>query len=386
MPEPILAFLLLQLTEALKTLHLNDILHRDIKLENILLNSRGELKLTDFGVSKKLNSESALCKTFVGTKFCMAPERFCRRNNFRGSTIVDNRSAGGGDAACSASYSTSTGHNHNSCSTSTAQGRQESAAAGHYGKPSDVWSLGICAYELACGHMPGMGDQDREKNLRNMIRMEDGFEFDGFDPGEEVQAPRLKARVRRTLRAAGQGDPPHWSKLNADEMLDEAFTPTTAACSTTTPCGFLSKSMLSVQSSYLHQASSGAASTTSTNKPAAALAEMALTPDFAATTRGGRGGQHDEDYGVDACSDAMSDSNSCADGCSLGSDLEEEEEDRYDDGHSVELCDFVACCLQIDPKMRKDVVELQGHPFLLKAFETTQDEVANYLRGLAASQ
>jgi len=50
-------------------------IHRDIKPENILVNSLGQVKLTDFGISKELEKTQGLCKTFVGTMSYMSPER-----------------------------------------------------------------------------------------------------------------------------------------------------------------------------------------------------------------------------------------------------------------------------------------------------------------------
>lgn len=77
------------------------ILHRDIKPSNILVNSGGEIKLCDFGVSGSLINSQA--NTFVGTRSYMAPERLT--------------------------------------------GRQ-------YNVQSDVWSLGVSLVELACGRYP----------------------------------------------------------------------------------------------------------------------------------------------------------------------------------------------------------------------------------------
>ncbi|KAJ3812834.1 kinase-like domain-containing protein [Lentinula aff. lateritia] len=78
-----------------------EVLHRDIKPSNILLNSEGEVKLCDFGVSGEL--ENNVAKTFVGTSVYMSPERI--------------------------------------------QGSD-------YSVKSDVWSLGITLIELAHGCFP----------------------------------------------------------------------------------------------------------------------------------------------------------------------------------------------------------------------------------------
>ena len=49
--------------------------HRDMKPGNILLNSSGEVKISDFGLSAELDSTKEMCATFIGTHAYMSPER-----------------------------------------------------------------------------------------------------------------------------------------------------------------------------------------------------------------------------------------------------------------------------------------------------------------------
>ena len=81
-PEQVVKFYAVQLIMAIGYLHELGIVHRDLKLENILINSHAEVKLTDFGVSKVLTADEQSCETFVGTARHMAPERFGEHSQF----------------------------------------------------------------------------------------------------------------------------------------------------------------------------------------------------------------------------------------------------------------------------------------------------------------
>ena len=63
------------IVEGLRYCHARGILHRDIKLDNILLTSEGDIKICDFGVSKLVKS-GELLKEQCGTPAYIAPEVF----------------------------------------------------------------------------------------------------------------------------------------------------------------------------------------------------------------------------------------------------------------------------------------------------------------------
>ena len=52
MPEKMACQALLEVGRALQLVHENGIVHRDIKPQNMLLNEKGEIKLTDFGIAQ----------------------------------------------------------------------------------------------------------------------------------------------------------------------------------------------------------------------------------------------------------------------------------------------------------------------------------------------
>ncbi|XP_030475701.2 mitogen-activated protein kinase kinase kinase 1-like [Syzygium oleosum] len=61
-----------QILNGLKYLHDQNVIHRDIKCANILVDASGSVKLSDFGLAKATNMNDA--KSFKGTLFWMAPE------------------------------------------------------------------------------------------------------------------------------------------------------------------------------------------------------------------------------------------------------------------------------------------------------------------------
>lgn len=106
---------------ALNYLHNQGKIHRDLKSQNILLGSKGEVKLTDFGVSTQLSSNFSRRNTTVGTPYWMAPEVILNNNG------------------------------------------------GHDNK-ADIWSLGCCLFELFNGKPPLQAHYSPMKALRYISR------------------------------------------------------------------------------------------------------------------------------------------------------------------------------------------------------------------------
>ncbi|KAK4368496.1 hypothetical protein RND71_012288 [Anisodus tanguticus] len=67
-----------QILHGLKYLHDQNVVHRDIKCANILVDSNGSVKLADFGLAKATKLNDA--KSFKGTALWMAPEVVNRKN------------------------------------------------------------------------------------------------------------------------------------------------------------------------------------------------------------------------------------------------------------------------------------------------------------------
>lgn len=109
---------LIQITEGLAVAHDAGIIHRDLKTENILINKRGQAKITDLGIAKSQDFNATLTDHVAGSYCSMSPEQAM------GETITFK---------------------------------------------SDLFSLGILAYQLLCGAHPFGDTSNKLQTMQRII-------------------------------------------------------------------------------------------------------------------------------------------------------------------------------------------------------------------------
>ena len=73
MSEPQAKFYITELLLGMKYLHKLNIIYRDVKPENILIDADGHIRIADFGLCKQLNNQF-MTYSFCGSPEYMAPE------------------------------------------------------------------------------------------------------------------------------------------------------------------------------------------------------------------------------------------------------------------------------------------------------------------------
>ena|SRR5579859_4132334 len=75
--EPEVRFFILQILGATKYMHDKRVIHRDLKLGNLFLDSKMNVKLGDFGLAALLVDDNERKRTICGTPNYIAPEVLC---------------------------------------------------------------------------------------------------------------------------------------------------------------------------------------------------------------------------------------------------------------------------------------------------------------------
>ena len=72
--EPLIYYFIIDICLGLKEIHSQNLIHRDLKPDNLFITSDEKIKIGDFGIAKQLNNANEYAKTQVGTMLYMAPE------------------------------------------------------------------------------------------------------------------------------------------------------------------------------------------------------------------------------------------------------------------------------------------------------------------------
>jgi mitogen-activated protein kinase kinase kinase 1 len=177
--EPVKRFMI-QIVEGLAFMHERGFVHRDLKSDNVLIDTAsGRIKLTDFGTAKSVGNMTKGAQTVIGTPLFMAPEIIA-------PMMVDKEEVHPDEVG--------------------------------YGKKADVWSLGIMAAELLDkGRLP----------WPNFVGPGHAFMHISSDQGIPIPPSSISDEAIGFIRRCTQRNPnerPHVAELKLDPWLTSAFT------------------------------------------------------------------------------------------------------------------------------------------------------------------
>ena len=179
-PEEVVQYLMKQIVDALVYIHDKNIIHRDLKLENIMVSfdsekdkedlnmMKAKIKIIDFGFAIILLSDDYLTNTAVGTMLYMDPTIL---EEFYKQAKVDKKRG--------------------------------------YGKEADIWSLGCICYELFRGKFPF--------EASNIQELYGKINFDGKYKIPKTASREIISFLEKMLQYDGK------KRLTAIELMNEPF-------------------------------------------------------------------------------------------------------------------------------------------------------------------
>lgn len=127
----------IQIAMGMEAAHMNHIVHRDIKPQNIIISKEGKVKVTDFGIAKAINSNTMTSNT-MGSVHYLSPEQ---------------------------------------------------ARGGYSDEKSDIYSLGVTLYEMLSGRVPFIGDNTVSVALLHI--QSEAIPLRELDPNIPVSVERI---------------------------------------------------------------------------------------------------------------------------------------------------------------------------------------------------
>ena len=179
--EKISKFLFRQIIEGIQHIHSKKIVHRDIKLENILIDLNNKIKICDFGIGIMLNSDDELIREQCGTPMYMAPE------------IILN-----------------------------------SKKNGYKGYPVDIWSAGIALYIMLSGTLPfsykNYDNNEKNEMNNNSISLSNNNNYDlqySIVNKNPKKIKKISSEARDLLHGLLNKDPN--KRLTIEEILNHPW-------------------------------------------------------------------------------------------------------------------------------------------------------------------
>uniref|UniRef100_A0A0G4GF60 Uncharacterized protein n=1 Tax=Chromera velia CCMP2878 TaxID=1169474 RepID=A0A0G4GF60_9ALVE len=176
------------IVEGLRYLHSRKIVHRDLKPENILLSDKGPqkiIKITDFGLARKINSTVGGAQTFCGTPSYFAPELIALNSP---------------NVGVAADLQAETGN--------------------RYGLAVDIWSLGVVLY-IMLSAAPPFGEDSLSVLTRPVTFTEDAW-FNVSDTAKDLIRQLMRVNPSERLTVEGILQHP-WMRQGQNASSSSSF-------------------------------------------------------------------------------------------------------------------------------------------------------------------